>query len=857
MASVSREIKVFIASSGELSDERVILCSILSELDNEYERNYGVRIKALAWEGHDRSYGDRRTQEEYNEKLVKVSDIFLLLVRTNLGKWTCEEIDKSAAYGIGERACFFFPDNEVKNPSYQLSQRVVNKNLKIERYDNPYKTIDTLRVLIDSAIAAKGLERLPGGVSGLELYASVSKDLRYGREKVRNIVRITSDVFEKVGKGKVYLHPYGDREKLAESDFYYGFVDSIPDVDTSNEILEAFELATEQWRPTLFAKNITRFLETNTGRKIGIDREYLIPVLDEEFRSFKDDLNERMLQKFPGSRLYRDFDVKDENLYLAGHELEYARKVLSDSRRSVKVRNLRQYKEGSEEYRYAESSNKILILKSATVKLQVEGIFQDELKHITLQSPLHKELLASEKIQEIRKYFRVIVHGIESLLDGTPGLDLLSESLSKINDVIVFLQKDGWFDTKFDKASKILELRQRLLCAIGEEVLPEAYHNLRTMALCQLIHTGSIPSKLVHELGEASRKAKHGFEDAQFLLLSNRLDNIPESTEDLEYILDLLTEDLPDTSEARCYAVREILNNIEDIVDHYESRIFVRKWLDKAENILDKVYSGRSLFILQGRIITVKLRLLPFKPEYDETVKGLLENLVRIAKMLLPELDVMSDGDKYDVSYLFDIAGAVCVDRIDYTVENKDYFVNNAIDYIGESLKILKPLYDQNPSEAGRWYSQALHNEGFLTGKLDKVASALPAYEKAYKIRKTIFEVERDSYDLGLFTETSVNYGSALFDAGKIREAYKIADATVNYRRQYRNCGDMREEELYNIALQLHGTILRSIPKMYRQGLAELQEVYGWAQRHPESHYYDYFMEYSGSMLRANGLLKN
>ena len=84
-----KEIKVFLASSEELEQDREAFGNFIRRLDNLYEKR-GIRIKLFEWEDLDSAYNNKRKQDEYNE-YVKQSDIFLALFRTKAGEFTVEE----------------------------------------------------------------------------------------------------------------------------------------------------------------------------------------------------------------------------------------------------------------------------------------------------------------------------------------------------------------------------------------------------------------------------------------------------------------------------------------------------------------------------------------------------------------------------------------------------------------------------------------------------------------------------------------------------------------------------------------------------------------------------------------------
>lgn len=86
-----KTIKIFLASSEELTDDRNAFGNLVRRLDKIYEKR-GIRIELFEWEDYDAAYNDRRKQDEYNEQ-IKASDMFLALFHTKAGKFTIEEFN--------------------------------------------------------------------------------------------------------------------------------------------------------------------------------------------------------------------------------------------------------------------------------------------------------------------------------------------------------------------------------------------------------------------------------------------------------------------------------------------------------------------------------------------------------------------------------------------------------------------------------------------------------------------------------------------------------------------------------------------------------------------------------------------
>lgn len=86
-----RSIKIFLASSEELTDDRNAFGNLVRRLDRIYESR-GVRIELFEWEDYDAAWSERGKQNEYNDQ-IKASDMFLALFHTKAGKYTIEEFD--------------------------------------------------------------------------------------------------------------------------------------------------------------------------------------------------------------------------------------------------------------------------------------------------------------------------------------------------------------------------------------------------------------------------------------------------------------------------------------------------------------------------------------------------------------------------------------------------------------------------------------------------------------------------------------------------------------------------------------------------------------------------------------------
>ena len=87
----SKTIKIFLASSDELKNDRNAFGNLVRRLDKIYEKR-GFRIELFEWEDADAAFNNRPKQDEYEDE-VRASDLFLALFHKKGGKFTISEFD--------------------------------------------------------------------------------------------------------------------------------------------------------------------------------------------------------------------------------------------------------------------------------------------------------------------------------------------------------------------------------------------------------------------------------------------------------------------------------------------------------------------------------------------------------------------------------------------------------------------------------------------------------------------------------------------------------------------------------------------------------------------------------------------
>ena len=86
-----KTIKIFLASSEELKDERLEMTDLVSRLNQTF-KGRGIQLELKRWEYLNSSMSEQRKQDEYND-VLRECDICLVLFWRRFGSYTGEELD--------------------------------------------------------------------------------------------------------------------------------------------------------------------------------------------------------------------------------------------------------------------------------------------------------------------------------------------------------------------------------------------------------------------------------------------------------------------------------------------------------------------------------------------------------------------------------------------------------------------------------------------------------------------------------------------------------------------------------------------------------------------------------------------
>ena len=222
-----KTIKIFLASSEELTNDRNAFGNLVRRLDKIYEKR-GIRIELFEWEDYDAAYNIRRKQDEYNDQ-IKASDMFLALFHTKAGKFTIEEFDV-ATEEFGKHAspkvytyCKDLAEGEQESPELTEFKRKLFEEMG--HYWSRYNNRDSMQLhfvmqlqLVETSGTDENL-RVEDGVVMLDSLPIAKMDnLQFvsTNEAFQKMKAELSVLPEKIEKARKRVEKYPDDDDLKE-----------------------------------------------------------------------------------------------------------------------------------------------------------------------------------------------------------------------------------------------------------------------------------------------------------------------------------------------------------------------------------------------------------------------------------------------------------------------------------------------------------------------------------------------------------------------------------------------------------------------------------------------------------------
>lgn len=246
-------IRIFIASSFELSDWRTELGDTIRQWSDAAEP-YGYRIRMECWEDYHPEFTGERKQTEYNEDLIKPSNLFLALFRTRCGEYTKEEI-RIAQHHVraGVHVVRHLLADRATVVDDYIGSIKDDENISIRDVYTLDELITHLSEIVRLYIRSLPSYRKTELSTGKNIYATVGMDMLPHKAALGNLVRsldnisesylgmrcrMTRDHYENISKCDYYIGLLKD--KLSEEDIreiHYAIANTNPNSHPEYSIL--------------------------------------------------------------------------------------------------------------------------------------------------------------------------------------------------------------------------------------------------------------------------------------------------------------------------------------------------------------------------------------------------------------------------------------------------------------------------------------------------------------------------------------------------------------------------------------------------------------------------------------------
>ena len=172
------EVKIFLASSSELLDERRALEIFLARKSDLWEKERGIKLDLIIWEKLLDNVSATRKQDDYNQ-YVKPCDVFLTLCWRKTGAYTEEEFDNAYEQ--------FLENSKSKNYLKKATPSIHVYFKKISDQDSAQKSLTTFKEKVN---ALGHFETYFGTINDLCNQFGTQLDLLYANKSIKSSVWI-------------------------------------------------------------------------------------------------------------------------------------------------------------------------------------------------------------------------------------------------------------------------------------------------------------------------------------------------------------------------------------------------------------------------------------------------------------------------------------------------------------------------------------------------------------------------------------------------------------------------------------------------------------------------------------------
>ena len=833
------DIRIFIASSFDTEHERAVVGDAVRRLNDLYEPQ-GWRIRLHCWEDYEPTYRGLRKQSEYNEDLIKKSDLFIALFRGNCGQFTQEEIQFWTDTLHHVPVVLDIQDTAVCKTTvnrYLASQGLTP--IAVSDDDDIFTQVETLVV---NHIASHPVSIIPAHtIAAKELYATIPDDRATERAYFGNLVRSVDDLAERTFHSRCHLTT-GNDTKIPTSDYYAAILKDTVSPAEEAEILTAINSRKGGRRPdvALYYNHDDAICANHPQINAAIHSNGIFNEPYDNLCRVKFNLVRWLHQQsILGVELNAGIDIQD---------------------------------------------GWFVFFKLPVIQLATLGI--------------HDGTIA-QQLASLLRLFSFAVLGVNTQVASPTGdvdIDAFDEQLSRLNavsDVILDVNKEirsrketwlrqisdnidslissGVNDTNIGRLTALIDRKEKLQASLDVDT--------RELLRTQMLMV-QVSDTYTTQFATTGRDA-----DAQYLKVVQTADRYEVKDPTVEMMrmnyANYLHHQNRNTEALAFYEKAmeniEAFDNRSELMRHYIIHLYVT-YINfvsslgenqRAFRAIQRLIQKATAWEKQGipeieilanccQILACQLRIRPLQGD----VTGLLNQAARtyMRAISLPH-EAFDPSVRTDV--FCDLPNCIAATTIDaaHILNMADDEIKHNVDILLDQVVDYATKHQEEPGSL-LYLSEAYHNWAFFYS--DYLGDQTKAREhclKALEARRHLYDVCKHPgklYEIGqsllLLGATYVNGITASLSEADFHAAMRYAEECLVLYEALNTEHYLEQETRVHQAIQLKGSILY-YGGHKKEGLALLKQAWDWNLLHPENNYADRFRGVAGEILEKEGMV--
>lgn len=831
------DIRLFIASSFDTEHERTVIGDTVRRLNDRYEPQ-GWRIRLLCWEDYEPAYRGLRKQSEYNEDLIRNSDLFIAMFRANCGQFTQEEVKVWTDELHRTPVVLNIIDATVNKSN--VNTFLKGHNLVGVDVADDGAIIAYVGTLVSNYISAQPLlATSKTTVPAKEIYATIPDDRSFERAPFGNLVRSVDDLAERTFHSRCRL-TMGEKDKIPSSDYYAAILKDSVNTAEESEILTAINNRKTGPKPDVV-------LYYNYGDAVCTNHPKISAAINGN-GIFNEPFDSLCRVKYNLIRWLHQQSILSVNLK-AGIDIQngwfvfFNMPVIPLAMLGITTDSLTQQ---------LEQLFRQFAFAVLGVNTQVTSSSGD-IDLDALDAQMERDLIISGVIQDVENEI----------------LKRREEWLQQVTDNINTLLSGDIDDSNIGRLTALIDKKEELQLKLSAE----PGELLRTqMLMVQVSDTYPRPFVTTGRDADAQylkvvqTADNYGVKDPVVEMMrmnyANYLCRQNRNTEAMAYYQTAMAniESLDDHSELlRNYIIHLYVTyiNFVSFLGENERAYDAIQRLIRKENVWEKDGLTEAETIAnKSQILACQLRIRPLQGTVAELLNHSMATYQRAC-----ELSDESFERSIRTDVFCDLPNCIAATTIDAQPYLKmaddkvkqyiDFFLGNVVAYADKHKDDYSCVFYQ---------SEAYHNWAFYYSNLKgEQPVAREKCEKALALRRRLYDTTHytsDLYEIAqsllLLGATYVNDIDGSLSESDFQTALQYADECLSLYESLNTEHYLEQETRVHQAVQLKGSILYYGGRKV-EGLTYLKQAWDWHLSHPENSYAPHFKEVAGDILEKNG----